>query len=327
MRRLLLLAALLPAAAAAPAQAAVRAPGGAEAPDGSRGSGGSVAGRPLPRALAAVGFAAAPGRVRTGARLTFRVRLSGGSGRARVRVDLVPAASRRAPTQLRFGLRRTGRRLRLAWTPRRGELPAGTYRARLVLAGTAARPAVTVVVEPPPAPAAPARTPAPPAPAPTTPTAPTSPSTPATPAPARTGTFPVRGPFTFGGDGARFGAGRTGHVHQGQDVVAAEGTPLVSPVAGYVFWSAYQKDAAGYYVVIRGDDGTDYVLMHLQAGSVAVAKGQAVAAGQRVGAVGATGDASGPHLHFEVWPDGWWSSAASKPVDPLPILQAWAAAG
>ena len=43
--------------------------------------------------------------------------------------------------------------------------------------------------------------------------------------------------------GARFGAGRTGHVHQGQDIVAAEGTPVVTPVAGIVHWRAYQARA------------------------------------------------------------------------------------
>jgi murein DD-endopeptidase MepM/ murein hydrolase activator NlpD len=136
--------------------------------------------------------------------------------------------------------------------------------------------------------------------------------------------FPVQGPFTFGGEGSKFGVARTGHTHQGQDVAAAEGTPVVAPVAGTVHHVAYQAKGAGYYVVIAGVDGRHYVFMHLQAGSTVVAKGAAVAAGQRIAAVGSTGGSSGPHLHFEIWVNGWWASKASAPIDPLPDLQAWA---
>jgi murein DD-endopeptidase MepM/ murein hydrolase activator NlpD len=139
-------------------------------------------------------------------------------------------------------------------------------------------------------------------------------------------TFPVQGPFNFGGPDSRFGVGRPGHIHQGQDIAAAEGTPVVTPRAGTVYWVAYQAAGAGYYVVVAGDDGRHYVFMHLQAGSTAVAKGQAVLAGQRLGLVGHTGDAQGPHLHFEIWVNGWWASKASAPIDPLPELQAWASA-
>jgi murein DD-endopeptidase MepM/ murein hydrolase activator NlpD len=141
---------------------------------------------------------------------------------------------------------------------------------------------------------------------------------------ATPGIFPVRGTYSFGGDDARFGAARNGHVHQGQDVMAAEGTPLVSPRAGVVFWRAVQKGGAGHYLVIRGDDGRDYVFMHLVAGSETVSKGDPVTAGQVIGAVGQTGDAEGPHLHFEIWPNGWYAKG-SEPIDPLPDLTAWGA--
>ena len=88
--------------------------------------------------------------------------------------------------------------------------------------------------------------------------------------------------------------------------------------------TAYQAGGAGYYVVLHGADARDYVFMHLLAGSTAVAKDQAVVAGQRLGLVGATGDATGPHLHFEIWPDGWYAAKTSQPIDPLPQLKAWA---
>jgi murein DD-endopeptidase MepM/ murein hydrolase activator NlpD len=57
---------------------------------------------------------------------------------------------------------------------------------------------------------------------------------------------------------------------------------------------------------------------------VRVRKGQRVAAGQRLASVGSTGSSSGPHVHFEIWPDGWYANARSRPIDPLPDLRAWA---
>lgn len=133
--------------------------------------------------------------------------------------------------------------------------------------------------------------------------------------------FPVEGPFNFGGAGSRFGAPRGDHTHQGQDVAAAEGTPLVSVSNGYVYWRAYQSGGAGNYVVIAGSDGYDYVYMHLRDAAL-VHTGDSVTAGEPIGYVGQTGDAQGPHLHFEVWAGGHWQ-AGGHPIDPLPLLQSW----
>ncbi len=138
--------------------------------------------------------------------------------------------------------------------------------------------------------------------------------------------FPVDGPFSFGNDGARFGAGRPGHTHQGQDVIADSGTRIVAPYSGTVSYVAYQAGGAGYYVVLNADDRRDYVFMHLLKGSTAVEQGQRVRTGQRIGLVGATGQASGPHLHFEIWTGGAWQFGG-KPVDPLPLLKSWFAGG
>jgi murein DD-endopeptidase MepM/ murein hydrolase activator NlpD len=133
--------------------------------------------------------------------------------------------------------------------------------------------------------------------------------------------FPVAGRYSYGTAANRFGAPRTGHTHQGQDVLAAEGTPLVSPVSGRVLYRAYQRGGAGNYVVIHGSDHRDYVMMHLQS-TASVSVGSAVRAGQRVGRVGHTGDAQGSHLHFEIWVGGWY--AGGHPIDPLPYLRRWA---
>lgn len=151
---------------------------------------------------------------------------------------------------------------------------------------------------------------------------------PTPPPPTVAGTFPVRGTFSFGGDDARFGAGRPGHIHQGQDVVAASGVPLVAPVAGTVVWKANQPGGAGIYLVVRGTGAgsgevRDYVFMHLLRGSVIVRPGDVVGAGQQLAQVGSTGSSSGPHLHFEIWIGGWYARGGA-PVDPLPQLQRWA---
>jgi murein DD-endopeptidase MepM/ murein hydrolase activator NlpD len=241
-------------------------------------------------------FSVSPASIAPGATLTIQYRIGGRPRRVRVRVDLIPESGGRPAATLPLGRRRTGRTRTATWRPK---LAPGRYTARLratTLNRRGARTSQQLAVEI---------------------TAP--------PVTASSGVFPVQGAYSLGSSDARFGAGRTGHVHQGQDITAAAGTPVVTPRAGFVAWRAFQRDGAGHYVVVRGDDARDYVFMHLLDGSVAVQKGQAVAAGQQLGAVGSTGRSSGPHLHFEIWPDGWYSSKASKPIDPLPDLLAWAA--
>ena len=135
------------------------------------------------------------------------------------------------------------------------------------------------------------------------------------------GVFPVRGPHDYGTEVNRFGGGRN---HRGQDVLADCGTPLVAALPGVVTYNTSQS-AAGNYVVVKGDNGTDQAYMHLiRPASVKV--GQRVAAGQEIGNVGQTGRASACHLHFELWTGGWYRDGG-EPIDPLPTLQRWDAAG
>jgi murein DD-endopeptidase MepM/ murein hydrolase activator NlpD len=132
--------------------------------------------------------------------------------------------------------------------------------------------------------------------------------------------FPVRGTHNYGGASARFGAPRSGHTHQGQDVMAACGTKLAAAQGGTVKYAAYQS-AAGYYIVIHGLDGTDNAYMHL-AGPTPFAAGDTVFTGQQIGVVGDTGDATACHLHFEIWTaPGWYNGG--HVIDPLPSLQGW----
>jgi murein DD-endopeptidase MepM/ murein hydrolase activator NlpD len=134
--------------------------------------------------------------------------------------------------------------------------------------------------------------------------------------------FPVPGPHTFGGAEARFGASRSGHIHQGQDVPASCGRKLSVVETGQVTVNAYQASGAGYYVVLRGAlTGTDSVYMHLQRPSWA-AVGTTVYAGQQIGRVGNTGNSQGCHLHFERWSTpGWYVGGTA--YDPLPELLYW----
>jgi len=130
--------------------------------------------------------------------------------------------------------------------------------------------------------------------------------------------FPIAGRHTYGDP---FGAQRGGHVHEGQDVMADCGLPLLATGAGSVKFAGSQS-LAGNYVVISAADGTaDYVYMHLRDPAL-VHKGDAVTAGETIGFVGRTGDATACHLHFELWPaPGWYTGG--RPVDPLPSLEAW----
>ena len=133
--------------------------------------------------------------------------------------------------------------------------------------------------------------------------------------------FPIRGPHDYGGAGSRFGAGRAGHSHQGQDVFAKCGTKMVAARAGRVQFNQYHS-SAGYYVVIDGyKTDYDYVYMHLQERSPFHA-GDRVKTGQMIGRVGETGNAQGCHLHYEMWDaPGWYDGG--DPFDPLRFLKLW----
>jgi murein DD-endopeptidase MepM/ murein hydrolase activator NlpD len=307
MRRLPFLACAL-SLLAAPATAPAAGPdtGGTAAPSSA---GGVTYGQPVHRVRrvsrpVAKEFTVAPATLAAGQPATFTFRVDGRMRTVRVRIELTRAGSPAPAKRLRLGYQRTGVRHTHVWTPAAGELPGGEYTATLQAfddaghtlrrtAKASGRSRVVVQVAPPAI-------------------------------PVGAGIFPIQGPYSFGGEDARFGAQRDGHIHQGQDVTAAEGTPLVAPVAAFVYWVAFQRNGAGHYVVLRGADGPDYVFMHLKAGSVIAVKGASLAAGQAFAQVGSTGASSGPHLHFEIWPDGWYSSKESQPIDPLPQLLAWA---
>jgi len=133
--------------------------------------------------------------------------------------------------------------------------------------------------------------------------------------------FPVRGPHDYGEGGAAFGAGRTGHMHEGQDVMADCGTPLVAARGGIVVMRARQALAGNYLVIQDPITGQSNMYAHLRE-PASVRRGQRVETGQPIGLVGDTGDASACHLHFELWTSPGWYRGGT-PIDPLPALKRW----
>lgn len=110
---------------------------------------------------------------------------------------------------------------------------------------------------------------------------------------------------TFGNAGGLWSSG-----HTGLDFAAPEGTPLVAIGAGVVTEVGYDG-AYGNKTAITLTDGTEVWYCHQSSQTVSV--GQRVAAGEVIGAVGSTGNSTGPHLHLEV-------RVAGEPTDPAVAL-------
>ncbi len=99
--------------------------------------------------------------------------------------------------------------------------------------------------------------------------------------------------------------------HLGLDIAAPTGTPIRAPAAGRVVLAEPDLFFTGRTVMIDHGQGVGSIFAHLSASSVTV--GQMLTAGQEIGAIGATGRVTGPHLHWGVY----WGSVT---VDPRPLL-------
>ena len=138
---------------------------------------------------------------------------------------------------------------------------------------------------------------------------------------------PVVGEVGYGESLAKFGAARSGRRHEGQDVFAKPGTPLVSVRDGVIVDSStengqYSGGRGNYIVVYSRLDDRSFVYVHMLKPAL-VDKGEIVEAGQPLGQVGCTGSCDGPHLHFEVRNGSQTLTAETKAVDPLPLLREW----
>jgi murein DD-endopeptidase MepM/ murein hydrolase activator NlpD len=132
--------------------------------------------------------------------------------------------------------------------------------------------------------------------------------------------FPVDGDHSYGDP---FGEPRSGgRVHEGQDLPASCGTPLLAARGGRVQARGYSDALYGYWVLIDGlATRRDYFYAHLRA-PTPLADGARVRTGERIGEVGKTGNARNEfcQLHLELWPHGYRKSA---PQDPAPLLHRW----
>jgi murein DD-endopeptidase MepM/ murein hydrolase activator NlpD len=102
--------------------------------------------------------------------------------------------------------------------------------------------------------------------------------------------------------------------HLGVDIAADYGSTVVSPLAGHVIFAGWKSNGGGYQAWISHGNGIYTSLNHMSA--VTASTGQDVSRGQRVGRVGMSGWASGPHLHIEVWIGVPWQSGSYR-VNPL----------
>jgi murein DD-endopeptidase MepM/ murein hydrolase activator NlpD len=129
-------------------------------------------------------------------------------------------------------------------------------------------------------------------------------------APVPTVPLPLAWPMTAPVLGDRFGA-RGDYWHSGVDFPAPMGTPVYAAASGRVVWAGWRDGGWGFLVTVAHGHGERTMYAHLSRIDVRV--GVWIGQGVRVGLVGASGHATGPHLHFEVRIRG-------ASVDPLRAL-------
>ncbi len=121
---------------------------------------------------------------------------------------------------------------------------------------------------------------------------------------------PLREAFRWPLEGtilSRFGP-RGGRSHEGIDLGAPEGAPVRSAAAGRVILAGERGDRFGMVVILGHGGGWKSLYAHVR--EITVREGERVAGGQVIATVGQTGNATTPHLHFEI---RWWE----RPLDPL----------
>jgi murein DD-endopeptidase MepM/ murein hydrolase activator NlpD len=132
--------------------------------------------------------------------------------------------------------------------------------------------------------------------------------------------FPLDVAFSWG-DG--FGAGRD---HEGQDLFAPCGSPILAVRDGRVQQVGYEANAGNYVVIDGSGTKVDTMYAHML-DRTALRRRAHVAGGEQIGQVGSTGNASGCHLHFEIWSAPGWYEGGHPMPNVGQLLRSWAAAG
>jgi len=129
---------------------------------------------------------------------------------------------------------------------------------------------------------------------------------------------PVAAPVDYGTAINGFGNER-GRPHEGQDMFAPEGTPVLSPTATSVLETGSDSGRGNWAALYDAAADRTYVYMHMS-GPADVGAGDRLVPGDRVGRLGCTGSCDGPHLHFEVRPG---RDPYAPAIDPRPLLDRW----
>ncbi len=124
--------------------------------------------------------------------------------------------------------------------------------------------------------------------------------------------WPVQGRISGRFGNARIYNGQPGAGHSGMDIAAPNGTPVKAPAGGIVTFASPDLYLTGGTVLLDHGHGVSSNFLHLSRIDVKV--GDRVEPGQVIGAVGATGRATGPHLH---WGMNWFDVR----IDPLLVLE------
>jgi murein DD-endopeptidase MepM/ murein hydrolase activator NlpD len=124
--------------------------------------------------------------------------------------------------------------------------------------------------------------------------------------------WPVQGRISGRFGNARVYNGQPGAGHSGMDIAAPDGTPVKAPAGGVVTFASPDLYLTGGTVLLDHGHGVSSNFLHLSRIDVKV--GDRIEPGQVIGAVGATGRATGPHLH---WGMNWFDTR----IDPLLVLE------